>query len=91
MTGRDLEALRGGRESLTGGWEAFPDVQVWTEGLTGGREAFTDVREWSGVFFECPIVVGRPSRVVWSPSRVSGSGREASRVVGRPSQMSGSG
>ena len=35
-----------------------------------GREALTEVREWSGVTFESPGGVGRPSRMF-------GSGREA--------------
>ena len=68
------------------------------ETLLNVRESLPDVREWSGVFLECPGVVG-------SPSWMSGSGRESllnawewlrsprrcPRVVKRPSQMSGSG
>ena len=42
-------------------------------------DALPDVREWSGVYAECPRVVGRPSQLSVSggrPSRMSGSGRE---------------
>ena len=53
---------RSGWESLTGGWESFPDVREWSGGppgypgvvgrpswMTGsGLEALPVVRDWSG-------------------------------------------
>ena len=55
------------------GRDGFPDVR---ERLGGPQ----DVREWSRRPPGCLVVVGRSSRmsrVVWKPSRMSGSGREA--------------
>ena len=48
--------------------------------MSSSREALPDVREWSECPLGCPGVVGRPSRMCGSDSRMSG-------VVGRPSQM----
>ena len=55
------------------GWDAFPDVRELLEGPTNTRQWWRgppDVREWSGDSLECLCVVA-------SPSRMSGSGREA--------------
>ena len=68
------------------GWKALPDIREWSGALS-------DIREFSG---DPPGSAG----VVGSPSRISGSGREAfpnvrkalpvcTGVVKRPSQMSG--
>ena len=49
-----------------------------------GREALPNVREWSDGPPACPGVVGKPSRMSWRHSQMSG-------VVGRPSPMFGCG
>ena len=59
-----------GRETLSDvreWWEAFPNVQQWSGDLP-------DVQVWSGRPLGCPGMVG-------SPSRMSGSGREANLNV----------
>ena len=84
--------------------EALPHVEEWSLGspacqgevarpsrVSGsGREILPDEREWTRGPPGCPRVVRMPSRVVGRPSKMSGSGQEASQLVGMPNRMSGS-
>ena len=49
--------------------------------IESGLEELRDVWDWSGGPPGCPEVVGRPSWVVGSPSRMSRSGQEAIQNV----------
>ena len=48
VVGRPSRLSGSGRKSLTGGREAFVDVQEALPLSKGGRKALPDVREWSG-------------------------------------------